>query len=664
MKKYKDFSLKTRIPFLLGTISLLVLSAICVLLLMPLRSNALKNSSRIAQLTAIESGERLSQKISSAASVVRAYSGVVEEFIGSDIIPNGIKRELLVREINSILAKEKDMSNIWCTLEPNVLDGMDADFAGRVDMGSNLAGEFAPWVAYGELSASEGDYEEDFYLMPKTTLREHITEPYWDEVNGEKEHMFSIIVPIVVYGKFQGVIGTDYDVSKLIDVIDINSQGVDGRLVTNQGTIAVCHDFDQIGNPAETENREILYNLSLGKMMEGIYSSENGDVYKVYTPVRLGASGIVWFYAVDIPYKKIYADARQTAVYLIVYFLIGVLLIALTGWFVVQPMLKNIKSVTEIIQQLSLGRLQMNIDKKQNQDEVGTMKHELWLLVEGLKQMSEFANKIGKGNLNAEYRMLSDDDALGGSLLEMRQSLQKAQKEQSIRDKEEEQRNWGTAGLAKFAEILRQDNNDLEALSYHVISNLVKYLGINQGGIFVMNEAENEEDRVLEMKACYAFDRKKYTEKKIHPGEGLVGTCFLEGEMIYMTEVPDSYITITSGLGNANPKAILISPLKVNDQIYGVVELASFHQFEPYQIDFVQKVSESIAATISSVNVNIRTSRLLAQTKLQAEEMANQEEELRQNMEEMQATQEEARRREIELQDTLARLQEVHDSEY
>jgi PAS domain S-box-containing protein len=222
----------------------------------------------------------------------------------------------------------------------------------------------------------------------------------------------------------------------------------------------------------------------------------------------------------------------------------------------------------------------------------------------------------------------------------MRQSLQTAANDQSIRAKEEEQRNWGTAGLAKFAEILRHDNGNPEALAYNIVSNMVKYLDANQGGLSVLND-DNDNDKYLELRACYAFDRKKFLEKRINIGEGLVGACYIEGENIYLTDIPDEYINITSGLGDANPKAVMICPLKLNDEIYGVIELASFREFEPYQCEFIQKVSESIASTIATVRVNVRTSLLLEQTKLQAEEMANQEEELRQNMEEMQATQEE-----------------------
>jgi len=319
-------------------------------------------------------------------------------------------------------------------------------------------------------------------------------------------------------------------------------------------------------------------------------------------------------------------------------------------------LIKPIQTITAIINRLSMGDINQQIQESKKQDEVGTMKNELKYLIDGLKRTADFAQDIGKGNLNASYDILSDADILGKSLLEMRKNLQDAENERRVREKEDEQRNWGTEGLAKFAEILRQDNDNLETLSRNIINHLVKYLGANQGGIFILSEGETEDDLFLEMKACYAYNRQKFVEKQVRLGEGLVGTCYLEGETIYMTDVPDSYIAISSGLGEASPSAVLICPLKVNGVVYGVVELASFCEFEPYQREFIEKISESIASTISSVKVNIRTNKLLTQTKLQAEEMANQEEELRQNMEEMQATQEEMLRREAELQETVEKI--------
>jgi len=371
--------------------------------------------------------------------------------------------------------------------------------------------------------------------------------------------------------------------------------------------------------------QKILYKRSLGFKLSAISTiSVALGAYAAFVAGVYGINHLLWLFPLFLPVFLLTAKWRLS--------------------FVLNPLSKMISS----FHSLSKGDVDINLEDKAlyNSDEFTDGAKALHSLVDSFRGMVDFATVIGQGNLDASYQLLSEKDALGNALVKMQKSLRETKTQQDMLRVEEEQRNWVTVGLAKFSEILRRDNNDMEALSYNVISNMVKYLNANQGGIFVLNEAENKEDRVLELKACYAFDRKKYAEKQIRPGEGLVGTCFLEGEPIYLTDVPNEYINITSGLGDANPRAILICPLKLNDQIFGVVELASFRVFEPYQIDFVQKVSESIAATISTVNVNIRTNRLLAQTKLQAEEMSNQEEELRQNMEEMQATQEEMRRRE------------------
>ncbi|PLX02541.1 MAG: hypothetical protein C0594_11840, partial [Marinilabiliales bacterium] len=151
------------------------------------------------------------------------------------------------------------------------------------------------------------------------------------------------------------------------------------------------------------------------------------------------------------------------------------------------------------------------------------------------QSLQAFANQLIDGNIEAYYEIDdSNDDNIGSSLIKLRDHLKSKQKEDSKRQKEDEQRNWSTSGQAKFGEILRQDNDNLEALSFNIVSNLVKYLDANQGGFFLIN-GEEEEERYFELTACYAYDRKKYNEKRIDWGDGLIGACALEMESIYLT---------------------------------------------------------------------------------------------------------------------------------
>lgn len=258
-----------------------------------------------------------------------------------------------------------------------------------------------------------------------------------------------------------------------------------------------------------------------------------------------------------------------------------------------------------------------------------------------INNATEFVEAIKRGELDIIYKVGNGEtNPLGESLVSMRQQMVDTAEA-------ERQRNWTTEGLAKFSDILRDNNSSLEELASEVISSLVKYLGANQGGFFML-EDEDPENITLTLRACYAYSRKKYLKKEILPGEGLVGQAFLEKRYIYLKEVPQDFVNITSGLGEATPNAILVSPLTVNETTYGILEIATFKDFAQYQIDFIQKIGESIASTIANVKTSERTKRLLDESQKMSEELKSQEEEMRQNMEELQATQEAASRSEAQ----------------
>lgn len=339
----------------------------------------------------------------------------------------------------------------------------------------------------------------------------------------------------------------------------------------------------------------------------------------------------------------------------LVAYLVGTVVIALLVFFIVQ-IRKAAKLRTERLMELDRGNREQLLNNATpfNADNV------IIDITNNLRYATEFVREIGKGNFNARLEGINDEtfnlnkENLAGELVSMKVKM-KASAE------DEKRRVWATEGLANFGELLRTSNHDMTQLSEEVIIFVVKYLKANQGGVFILND-EDENNKFLELKASYAFERKKYLSRKIAIGEGLVGQAYLEKETIHLKKIPKNYITITSGLGGANPHTLILVPLKIEQEVVGVLEVASFKDFEKHEIEFCEKIGESIASTFSAVKINERTRILLDQSQQQAEEMRAQEEEMRQNMEELQATQESMERVAKESQDKEAYLRSILDA--
>jgi PAS domain S-box-containing protein len=247
--------------------------------------------------------------------------------------------------------------------------------------------------------------------------------------------------------------------------------------------------------------------------------------------------------------------------------------------------------------------------------------------IEEVYKFVEILRNGGKFQFSQEFQR----DKLVRSMLNLRDELEEARKEEEQRKKEEQHRHWTNEGLAKFGAILRENVDDLEKLASKVTSNLTRYLNSQQAGFFIIKEEDGE--KYIQMLALFAFDRKKFPDKKFLWGEGLIGSCAIEQKTIFLKDTSDSFVDITSGLGNANPRSILIVPIKDNDdQIHGVLEIASFKIFEDYEVSFVEQVAESIGLTIASIKTNIRTQELLKESQKQAEMLAQQEAEMRQKI--------------------------------
>jgi methyl-accepting chemotaxis protein len=103
------------------------------------------------------------------------------------------------------------------------------------------------------------------------------------------------------------------------------------------------------------------------------------------------------------------------------------------------------------------------------------------------------------------------------------------------------------------------------------------------------------------MLACYGYDRKKFLDKRIELVEDLVGQCVLEQDTIFITDIPKNYVHITSGLGDATPRSIYISPLRIDEKVFSVTELASLDVLNTNKIEFINRLPENVASSIKNV---------------------------------------------------------------
>lgn len=229
--------------------------------------------------------------------------------------------------------------------------------------------------------------------------------------------------------------------------------------------------------------------------------------------------------------------------------------------------------------------------------------------------------------------------------------MNKLLEELKAKQAEEQKIAWASEGLAEAGKILRQ-YADLNTLSDKLVSFLVKFVNANQGAIFFLFDEQGDKS-YLRLTGCYAYDRKKFVDKTIDSEEGLIGECLKSRDFIYLTEVPKNYVHITSGLGLATPRSLLLIPVTANESAFGVIEMASFEKFEKYQIQFLSDVGEMIATAFNNIKSSERTKQLLEESIQMSELMKSQEEEMRQNMEELASIQEAQARTEQELRQQL-----------
>ncbi len=289
-------------------------------------------------------------------------------------------------------------------------------------------------------------------------------------------------------------------------------------------------------------------------------------------------------------------------------------------------------------------------------------------LVTPILKLSSGAKRVAAGDFSQKITVKAKNEIgeLAGAFNAMMDGLSSAWYDAERRD-------WFKTGQNEFGTSV-SGVLEIEALSRTIITFLANYLNAEVGAIYIAGE-----DNRLRLMGSYAFPEPKDSSREFEFGQGLVGQAALERKRRIVTEIPEDYLSIRSGIFKTSAVSIIISPFMHDGGVVGVVELGAMEPFPEKVLDFLNVISEQIAVTIRTALANIRVRELLKKTQEQARalqeseaELKVQEEELRQtnteleeqtqalkeSEEKLQAQQEELEQINAELEEQSQRLEE------
>jgi HAMP domain-containing protein/signal transduction histidine kinase/DNA-binding response OmpR family regulator len=250
-----------------------------------------------------------------------------------------------------------------------------------------------------------------------------------------------------------------------------------------------------------------------------------------------------------------------------------------------------------------------------------------------LRAISEVSQAVTKGDLTRSIAVEAQ-----GEVAELKDTINQMIANLGETTRTNQEQDWLNSNMARFTGML-QGERDLETVSRLIMSELTPLVGAQHGAFFMMESPDGEgDDFELRLLSSYGYKQRKNVPTKFKIGEALVGQAALELKPILITQAPDDYVRITSGLGEGVPVNVIVLPVLFEEQVMAVVELASFQRFSPIQQVFLEQLSESIGVVLNTIQANMRTEELLEQSQQLTGELQSQSEELQAQQEELQQT--------------------------
>ncbi len=390
---------------------------------------------------------------------------------------------------------------------------------------------------------------------------------------------------------------------------------------------AIAQDFALIeerylGNPQDaqavvdefaawTTAREAVFTLMRdGQQEQAKEAVNNGDANTRYLSMKKALDVLTEFAGNKA--KSFVTDAEITtrndtlfaaAISLLTFIASIVILLAVS-----RTITRPLRIVALVADRISEGNLEVEIPDAAN-DEVGQVLQSMRHMAAYLRQVAAVADQVARQELHVEALPKSEHDVLNLSLQRMLVNLRQmvAEIERSLRVVEEQ--NWLKDGVSQLSRSLVGDMS-LENVCQKALQELARYVNAGHGALYVHDAEHN----VLQLRGAFAFTEEDALRQEVRIGEGIVGQVARDRAPITLTNVPHQHGRIDTGTTSEPPLTIYALPAMYNDELYGVIELATGEALSPIHEAFLTSANSVVATAIFSALQRERVHALLQQS--------------------------------------------------
>ncbi|MGW0917260.1 ATP-binding protein, partial [Streptomyces sp. NPDC002784] len=249
-------------------------------------------------------------------------------------------------------------------------------------------------------------------------------------------------------------------------------------------------------------------------------------------------------------------------------------------------------------------------------------------LTRQVRAIAEVTSAVAEGDLTRSINVEAS-----GEVAELKDNINSMVESLRETTRANQEQDWLKTNLARISGLM-QGHRDLPVVAELIMDELVPLVAAQYGAFYLAEEGDGGPR--LRLVGSYGYPEDDARPTRIAFGRTLVGQAARSRRTITVEDLPADYVTISSGLGGVVPTALVLLPIVVEDQVLGVIELASVTSFTQIQHDFLAQLMETIGVNVNTIVANARTDELLAESQRLTAELQDRSAELQVQQEELQ----------------------------